>query len=111
MIHSKLVKSLGDTYIHQDISGNIIGISKPNPFLIKQVFHYNRYDEMCGHSTPDFGGGYIHYDKDKNVIGKSVKSPFGGYVHYDAYGNLAGRSEPAFGGGYINYDIKIVLIK
>ena len=111
MIHSKTIKGFGGTYVHRDADGSMIGSSKPNPFLIKEVFHYNRYDEMCGHSAPDFGGGYIHYDKDKNIIGKSVKSPFGGYVHYDAYGNLAGRSEPAFGGGYVNHDIKIELIK
>ena len=111
MIHSKTVKGFGGTYVHQDSDRNIIGNSKPNPFLPKEVFHYNRYNEMCGHSTPEFGGGYIHYDADNNIVGKSVKNPLGGYVHYDAEGNLAGRSEMAFGGDYINHDIKIALIK
>lgn len=111
MIHSKTIKGFGGTYVQQDSSKNIIGSSKPNPFLPKEIFHYNRYNELCGRSTPDFGGGYIHYDSDNNIVGKSVKNPFGGYVHYDADGKLAGRSEMAFGGNYVNYDIKIALIK
>ena len=111
MIHSKTIKGFYGTYVHKDEYNNIIGSSKPNPLLSKELFHYNSNDELCGRSTPDFCGGYIHYDAERNVIGKSVKNPFGGYVHYDLFGNIAGRSDMALGGDYVNHDIKIDLVK
>ena len=111
MTHSKTIKGFYGTYIHKDEYGNIIGNSKPNPFLSKELFHYDNNDELCGRSVPDFGGGYIHYDAGKNMIGKSVKNPLGGYVHYDSFGNIAGKSDVTFGGDYINRDIEIALIK
>ena len=107
MIHSRTIKGFGGTYVHQDQNNRIIGSSKPNPFMPKELFHYNSYDELCGHSTPDFGGGYIHYDAERTIIGKSVKNPLGGYVHYDADGNIAGKSVVAFGDDYVNHDITI----
>ena len=75
MIHSRTIKGFGGTYVHQDQNNRIIGSSKPNPFMPKELFHYNSYDELCGRSTPDFGGGYIHYDAERTIIGKSVKNP------------------------------------
>ena len=109
-MQSVTLKSFCNAYLHQDADGNIIGSSKPNPFMQKEMFHYNKSGEICGHSTPDFGGGYIHYDADNNIVGKSVKNPFGGYVHYDAIGNIAGRTNVDSCGNFVNYDVTLKIL-
>ena len=90
MIHSKTQKGFGGIFVHEDTYGQVIGMSKPNPFLPKEYFHYNTDSIICGRSSPDFGGGYMHYDAD---------------------GNVAGKSEESFGGSFVNHDIMIDVFK
>ena len=109
MISSITIKGFGGAYIHKNSQKRIIGTSRVNPLMAKEVFHYDVENKICGRSAPSFGGGYVHYDADGCYIGKSAKNPFGGYIHYDCNGFIAGKSEVALDGGYINHDIKILI--
>lgn len=71
MRNSRNIKCFGGTFVHQMRVAIILQATESHSFMSIELYHNNRYDELCGHSNPDFWVSNIRYNVDTTSLGEA----------------------------------------